>query len=272
MPTCIQHICMDALIHECRHTYIQSQRCVSLYTYIYKYKHMHGLLHVWLYPYTQRHLCVLDTDRQSCLSTYVHSYTHKCIHTHIHIYVHTYMNTYINTSIHTDIHACLSIYILYLHRNMHAYTHACLATYINAHWTYINAHWCMSVYIQTYLHACIHTCMHACIHAYIHGESHVPITDGQTLMFVCLQIFIHIYTYIHVLDILMEIQKSGNSGKMVIRTFLNYTYLLWFSILYCYLYNSQLVTGSIFSQISTIPMDLFLMCYDCFHQIMISLL
>ena len=56
--------------------------------------------------------CILLTNKQTYMHTYIH--THK--HTYIHAYIHTHKHTYIHTYIHTNIHK-------YIHTNIHTYIH-----------------------------------------------------------------------------------------------------------------------------------------------------
>ena len=104
--------------------------------------------------------------------------------------------------VHMHAHRYTSIDV-YVHSYMHSHTDSCLATYI-------------PTCIHSYMHACTHICIHTNIHTCI-----IPI-------------YLHAYS-IHVCNmsifsILLEIKISGNSGNIVISTFLISNNLLLLSV------------------------------------------
>ena len=133
--------------------YIQTSRhsCLSIFIkFMHMYTHyMHTYTHKYIQTYLEIPAWLIQTSRQSCLSTLINS----CTHTHI------------DTYIHTDIHAHLLH--IYIFTWKHACIHSCMFDYIH---TYIWSEFCLSAdwhsFLSAYMHAYICTCLSTSMHSF----------------------------------------------------------------------------------------------------------
>ena len=128
------------------------------------------LSHELIHTYTQ---LFMDVH-----STYVHTYLYACLATYINNYIHIHTYRHIHTYIHIQL--CMSSYIHIFTCIQHAFIFAfihicCIHTYIHTCSGYV----CMNSYIHADI--CEYIAMY--IHVHIHGDSCMPNTVRQMLMF-----------------------------------------------------------------------------------------